>query len=177
MSNRASVPVSPAPLLELLSYLSLHQRSDELPQIVDQALQQWLEQARADGHRQRPHTVHGYQWKQLFLPEGTRLRTWDRAVYHYATVVGDDIVFDGHCVSPNQFVSGTGMTRNAWRDIALLFPGDKHWLPARHHRQALPTAVRLAFDKAPAARVPRSCHRWNGNERRQSERRTGPATG
>jgi hypothetical protein len=43
----------------------------------------------------------GYQWKSLFLPEGTVLRSWSYGEHNYAQVQGDHIVHKGRPLTPN----------------------------------------------------------------------------
>lgn len=75
--------------------------------------------------------ARGYQWKELFLPEGTDLRmSYNGEVYH-ARVTGDAVMHQGRRVSPRQLtiqIAGDG--RNAWRDLSLRMPGEKHFRPA-----------------------------------------------
>jgi hypothetical protein len=52
-------------------------------QIVGLAIKSWL--ATNCGVR----SGRGYQWKQLFLPDGTDLRMRYRGAYYYAKVEGD----------------------------------------------------------------------------------------
>ena len=70
----------------------------------------------------------GYQWKQLFLPEGTTLRCAFQGEAIYATVEGERIVCGGKPLSPSQFanVRGNG-ARNAWRVVWLRFPDSPQW--------------------------------------------------
>jgi hypothetical protein len=82
--------------------------------------------------------LSGYQWKGLFLPSGTVLRTAFKGRTHQATVQGDAVFFDGRAVSPSEFVNAVGGTaRNAWRAVWLLFPDEKIWRPAATCRDAL----------------------------------------
>src|SRR5471032_983323 len=56
---------------------------------------------------QQPAVAYGagYQWKQVFLPEGTRLRaSFDHQPY-FATVVGAEIKYGEHAVSPSCFAN------------------------------------------------------------------------
>jgi hypothetical protein len=83
-------------------------------EVVGLAIKGWL--AVQTGAR----SGRGYQWKQLFLPDGTDLRMRYRGVWYYATVEGDLLVYAGEPVSPREWallVSGT--VRNPWRDIWL----------------------------------------------------------
>lgn len=60
----------------------------------------------------------GYQWKQLFLPDGTDLRLRYRGAWYYAKVEGDQLVYAGEPVSPREWgLMVTGTVRNPWRDI------------------------------------------------------------
>ncbi|HEY0062742.1 MAG TPA: hypothetical protein VGC21_11515 [Telluria sp.] len=79
--------------------------------------------------------LRGYQWKWLFLPEGTRARIYCHAEHGEAVVVGDHLTLRGKKISPNQFAcsAARGM-RNAWRDLSLLLPGEKFWKPASLRR-------------------------------------------
>ena len=75
--------------------------------------------------------ARGYQWKELFLPEGTALRMRCGDEVHHARVTGDAIIYRGRRVSPRQLtlaIAGDG--RNAWRDLSLRLPGEAHFRPA-----------------------------------------------
>lgn len=174
MFPRASLTVSLDTMSSLLAYLRLHHRFGELEEITDQALLAWLDKAKADGIHQRPATVHGYQWKNLFLPDGTRLRARNYETFKYASVEGDELYYEGRPVSPNQFNSAVpGITRNAWRDIFLLFPDARQWKRAADCRRQVAVADGLSMarpESAPFAR-PASPLSWDGAERREGHRR------
>ena len=93
---------------------------------------------------QQPTTVSeaGYQWKQVFLPEGTRLRASFGRQSYFATVVGMEIKYDGHAVSPSCFANlhGSG-NRNAWKAVWLRLPGSNEWLLADICRSARNAAI------------------------------------
>ena len=78
--------------------------------------------------RRNGRALRGFQWKNLFLPDGTRLRT---SYYHatdFAKVIGDHIVSDdGTRLTPSRFANRHAKGRNAWRFVWLRFPGDDHW--------------------------------------------------
>jgi hypothetical protein len=97
--------------------------------------------------------LSGYQWKGLFLPCGTVLRTSFKGRNFQATVDGDCVMFDGRAVSPSEFVNAVGGTaRNAWRAVWLLFPDEKIWRIAATCRDALgqtPRRGSLALTSAP----------------------------
>ena len=78
----------------------------------------------------------GYQCKSLFLPEGTELRrSTARSTYH-ASVIGDDVIFNGRKISPRGLTLAIAEEgRNAWRDLWLQFPGERHFVPATRCRR------------------------------------------
>jgi hypothetical protein len=93
--------------------------------------------------------TRGYQWKSLFLPEGTELRRSTAGSVYHARVVGDDIVFNGRKVSPRGMtlaIAGEG--RNAWRDIGIKFPGERCFVPASRCRRE------QAHEPSPPAAAP-----------------------
>lgn len=73
-------------------------------------------------------STQGYQWKQLFLPNGTVLRTVFGGKNFHCIVEGDKILYNGAAVSPSSFANAIGgVRRNAWRVIWVLFPGTTEW--------------------------------------------------
>lgn len=169
----AFLAASPATLCDLLIYLRTHNRLDELDEIADQALQAWLDKAKADGWRHRTVTLQGYQWKDLFLPDGTRLRSSSYGQAEFAVVDGRELLHKGQPTTPNKFNSAVpGMVRNAWRDIFLQFPGESQWQRAIDCRRKLPAAVNHPPPYPPAAQPkPAAPPRWDGRERRSRFRR------
>ncbi|MQA18071.1 hypothetical protein [Rugamonas rivuli] len=93
---------------------------------------------------QQPATLSeaGYQWKELFLPEGTRLRASFDHQQYFATVEGAEIKYGKHTVSPSCFANlyGSG-NRNAWKAIWLRLPGSDAWLLADVCRAARKAAI------------------------------------
>jgi hypothetical protein len=84
--------------------------------------------------RKNGQAIHGYQWKNLFLPEGTSLRTSHRGVIEFAKVVGDHIVSEDGASLTSQFANRHGKGRNAWRFIWVRYPGDEYWIRAANCR-------------------------------------------
>ncbi|MQA40540.1 hypothetical protein, partial [Rugamonas aquatica] len=84
----------------------------------------------------------GYQWKEVFLPEGTRLRASFGRQQYFATVAGAEIKYGKHAVSPSCFANlqGSG-NRNAWKAIWLRLPGSDAWLLADVCRAARKAAI------------------------------------
>lgn len=75
--------------------------------------------------------MRGYQWKAVFLPEGTDLRTSHGGKIEFAKVVGDRVVADeGVATTPSEFANRHAKGRNAWRFVWLRFPGDGYWTRA-----------------------------------------------
>ncbi|MGZ3183654.1 MAG: hypothetical protein ACXU8N_14550 [Telluria sp.] len=114
-------------------------RSQEAPdEVVARAVEMWLHHARQQVHAPPRDVVRGYQWKSLFLPNGTHLRTRRDGEELYAIVENEHIRCNDSVVSPNQFVNGDASHgRNAWREIHLLMPGHTQWHRAdfwRKHR-------------------------------------------
>lgn len=78
--------------------------------------------------RKNGRAIRGFQWKSIFLPDGTRLRTSYCHTTEYARVIGDHIVSDdGTRLSPSRFANRHAKGRNAWRFVWLRFPGDDYW--------------------------------------------------
>lgn len=100
----------------------------------------------------------GYQWKQVFLPEGTRLRaSFGRAPYH-AVVRGGDIRCGEQALSPSAFANlkGSG-NRNAWKAVWLLFPGSEQWVLADTCRAQQKAVIARLFGAAEPQQVPAPC--------------------
>lgn len=82
--------------------------------------------------------MRGFQWKNLFLPEGTSLRTSYEGRIAFARVSGDYIVSDdGASLTPSSFANLHAQGRNAWRFVWLRFPGNEQWRRAHDSRTRL----------------------------------------
>ncbi|WP_254451976.1 hypothetical protein [Duganella vulcania] len=142
-----SVQLPTDTLLKLIEKLRRRGGSQDMSEAMAQAIECWL----SDPARFEPGAdlsgIHGYQWKSLFLPEGTVLKSWSYGENNYARVEGDQIIHNGHAVSPNQFAqSFARSTRNAWQDLSIRRPGDKTFKMASRLRNEL-----IAASKIPAA--------------------------
>jgi len=85
--------------------------------------------------RERGNAIRGFQWKNVFLPDGTGLRTSYRNTVEFAKVAGDRIVGDdGTTLTPSQFANRGAKGRNAWRFVWLRFPGNDYWIRADNCR-------------------------------------------
>ena len=123
----------PATLLELKTFLRESGSPLSVTEALVAAVRLWIERAQSAAQPAR-----GYQWKLLFLPEGTLARMHHAERWHVAQVVGDELIYQGEAVSPHQLtqeVAGDG--RNAWRDLWIRFPGEKNWACAAQLRARL----------------------------------------
>lgn len=144
--------------LPVLDYLKLElhlmeTRPDVRPEaFVTDLVQRWLAlDAERLALRKNGPPMRGFQWKNLFLPNGTRLRTTYCHATEFAKVVGDHIVSeDGSRLTPSRFANRHAKGRNAWRFVWLRFPGEDDWSRAADCRSRLDA---LAQSKRPATSV------------------------
>lgn len=109
-----------------------------MSEALNTALEFWLNAKNELPAGADPGGMRGYQWKSLFLPEGTVLRSWSYGEHNYARVEGDQIIHEGRSVSPNQFARHFARTaRNAWFDLSVRRPGDKQFKMAGLLRKEL----------------------------------------
>ena len=96
--------------------------------VVALALRNWLRMGPAK-------TGGGYQWKGVFLPDGTELRIRYRGSYYYASVKGDQLLYCSEPVTPRGWVlMVTGTVRNPWRDIWIRRTISEVWTRADNWR-------------------------------------------
>ncbi len=127
-------------------------------EIAAEAIDEWVR--RHDPEGVPTLTIKGYQWKSLFLPDGTLLRTIFAGKNHHCVVENDQILYNNQAVSPSGFVNAVGgIRRNAWRSTWVLRPDDKHWVLAdtlrtRKSRPHARKAVRAGQEIAATAPCP-----------------------
>ncbi len=99
---------------------------------VAELVNRWLAvEMERNSLRERGPAMRGFQWKNVFLPEGTTLRTGYHDLIEFAKVVGSQIVAeDGARLTPSQFANRRATGRNAWRFVWLRFPGNEYWIRA-----------------------------------------------
>ena len=126
----------PAEMLEALGEFTGHFWSDTLAlePFVCEALTNYMNPPPAPQPQstQSPESSElGYQWKEVFLPEGTKLRASFGRQPYFATVRGAEIKYGEHTVSPSCLANlhGSG-NRNAWKALWLRLPGSDTWLLA-----------------------------------------------
>jgi len=125
MFSTVSAQVPTPTYIALMAQLRRGGRQQDLSSAITAAIVLWLAQQQ---NATAGVGTHGYQWKSLFLPEGTELRSWSYGEHNYARVEGDKIIHQGHAVSPNQFAHAFARTtRNAWEDLYIRRPGDKRF--------------------------------------------------
>ncbi|HEX9172105.1 MAG TPA: hypothetical protein VF861_05535 [Telluria sp.] len=121
------VPI-PIPVFQLLcEYMDHKGERRDLGEVAGRAIREWLQSAN-HAPLEAAAMLTGYQWKNLFLPSGTVLRTVFKGRHYQAIVQDDVVIFEGRSVSPSEFVNSIGgARRNAWKAVWLLFPSEKIW--------------------------------------------------
>jgi hypothetical protein len=146
--------IPPAAYEELCDFLRASGSALTPAEAIANAIKLWMAKSRADAA-----PLRGYQWKQLFLPDSTRVRMRHHDDWYSAAVVGDELIHRGEAVSPNQMVQQvSGDIRNAWRELWIRFPGEKNWtnaaqLRARLNREAAKTPLSPEAAMAAAAKA------------------------
>jgi hypothetical protein len=142
MKSTVTVQVDTDTLLCLISQLQMRGGAQDVSAAVNSAVELWLREQSQLAKGSDPASVRGYQWKTLFLPEGTEIRAWSYGEHNYARVVGDDIIHNGKAVTPNQFAQAFARTvRNAWIDLSVRRPEDKQFKMAHRLRLGLARAA------------------------------------
>jgi len=122
----STVSISHEVYLQLLSAAGQYGFEKEDWEIVAAAINDWARRHSPDAIAM-PATA-GYQWKQLFLPNGTLLRTIFKGKNHHCLVENDQIVYEGRAMSPSGFVNAIGgIRRNAWKSLWILLPETTTW--------------------------------------------------
>jgi hypothetical protein len=122
----STVSVSREVYLQLLAVAGQTGFDKEDWEIAADAINDWVRRNSPDAIAM-PAT-NGYQWKQLFLPNGTLLRTIFNGKNHHCLVEGDQILYEGRTVSPSGFVNAIGgIRRNAWKSLWILLPDTTTW--------------------------------------------------
>lgn len=140
---------------EFGAFTGLHWCGWEIEAPICDAIRAYMKPQPAAQPQQDAVIDAGYQWKQVFLPEGTRLRaSFGRAPY-FAVVQGSEIRSGEQSLSPSAFANlkGSG-NRNAWKAVWLRFPGSEQWILADTCRAQQKTQIARLFgaaDPQPAA--------------------------
>ena len=156
MSSYDTPVFLPAEVLEALGeHTGRFWRDPLLEPVICDAIRAWIKPAPA-APAQQPQAAFeaGYQWKQVFLPQGTKLRASFGGQPWFAVVEGAQITYDGVSISPSRFANlqGSG-NRNAWKAIWLRLPGSEEWLLADVCRSVRQNAIARMFEgDAPTAK-------------------------
>lgn len=133
MSTKQASAVKVPDHIYMELYYQLRKRGDLRPpeQVMAIALKEWM--LRNFGNP----TSRGYQWKDLFLPEGTRLRIRHSGLAYFAQIEGDQLVYEGKPTSPSAWCALIcGGVRNAWRDVWMRRDYTEPWTQASAWRAA-----------------------------------------
>jgi hypothetical protein len=76
MKSTTSLQVDTHVLLKLIEQLRRRGGSQDLTETFTSAIELWLAEQAKLRPGSDPGGGRGYQWKSLFLPEGTVLRSW-----------------------------------------------------------------------------------------------------
>jgi len=129
--------LDPNNLLRLIQHLQRAGQPPDVSAAINTALGYWLDEQLKIASEPPAARQRGYQWKTVFLPEGTALRSWSYGEHNYAEVIGDQIIHQGRSVTPNQFArSFARTTRNAWFDLSVRLPGERFYTIASRLRAA-----------------------------------------
>lgn len=135
LASSIGVPVNTTLFLQLADFLREKNDPRDPVIVVSDAIEYWLANANWKQElltEEGDKISRGYQWKNLFLPDGTELRMPYKDANFYAKVEGDEVIYDGKSVSPASMVNSiSGTSRSAWRDMWFKRPEDKQWLPAK----------------------------------------------
>ncbi|MGF6936987.1 hypothetical protein OKW41_006149 [Paraburkholderia sp. UCT70] len=128
MTKHISVPVDVDLFLSLVDFLRSKSDSREPVEVISTAIEYWLDSASWKPELLTESSTRGYQWKSLFLPEGTEIRMQYKGAYSYAKVEGDEIIYNGKSISPGSLANTiASSSRNAWKDLWVKRPDDKEW--------------------------------------------------
>jgi hypothetical protein len=154
MNADVAVPIPTQQFLELSDFLRSKNDCRDPVLAVRDAIDYWLQNADWKPELLSQSDTRGYQWKSLFLPEGTQVRMSYKGTYHYAKVEGDRIIYESKSISPGSLANTiASSSRNAWRDLWIKRPDDKEWkLSDDCRRETMETTGKLlsALDVFPA---------------------------
>jgi len=155
---RASVRLPSDILVELGDLTGHHWNSWELEPIICDAIRAYMNPPKPGNYEPMAADADaGYQWKQVFLPEGTRLRASFGREPYFAIVKGMEIKFGDLALTPSAFANlrGSG-NRNAWKAVWLRFPGNEQWVLADVCRSKQKTAIARLFGAADGIETPQN---------------------
>lgn len=132
------IPVPQEVFNALCDYMDEVRCKRHITFVAGDAIRLWIAEARKRAAESPAVVSAGYQWKALFLPSGTRLKTTVRGRTWYAVVEGEKVIHDNRSMSPSEFANSFGVAnRNAWRTVWLHLPYDDTWRLAASIRKSL----------------------------------------
>jgi hypothetical protein len=137
MKSSVSIQIPTSQFLEVVDFLREQGTDLDPVDAISEAISKWLDSVRVNPDLlwEDNTEVKGYMWKSkdthLFLPNETDIRMRYKDRYHYAKVVGDEIIYQGRAFSPSSLVNAiTNTSRNAWHDLWVKKPEMNDWLLA-----------------------------------------------
>jgi len=128
MKTQIAVPIDTDLFLTLADFLRSNRDPRNPVHVVSEAIEYWLDNASWKPELLTESSTRGYQWKSLFLADGTEIRMQYKGAYSYAKVEGDEIIYNGKSISPGSLANTiAGSSRNAWRDLWIKRPDEKEW--------------------------------------------------
>ncbi|MFD2366230.1 hypothetical protein [Pseudoduganella sp. GCM10020061] len=130
------IPVPDKAFNALCDYMDGVRCKRDIAFVAGDAILAYIANGRARAAEAPGKAPQGFQWKDVFLPDGTRLKTRVRRRTYYAAVQGDRIQCEGKEMSPHVFANAFGVEgRNAWRHVWVHLPYDTSWKIASSLRQ------------------------------------------
>ena len=128
MKTQISIPIDTEQFLGLVEFLRTSGDARDPVAAVTDAIEYWMDNASWKPELLIKSVSRGYQWKNLFMPDGTEIRMQYKGAYFYAKVESDEIVYKGNPISPSNLANTiAGSSRNAWRDLWIKRPDDAEW--------------------------------------------------
>ncbi len=131
MGESICVPVHTGLFLKLSDFLRERGSGRDPVDVVESAIEYWMDNADWKTADLMPDTIierqhHGYMWRPLLLPPATKVRMKYKGEIHHATVIGNNLIFNGESITPSEFANrvANGTNRNAWRDLWIRRPHD-----------------------------------------------------
>ena len=135
MRELINIPVPFQTYNDLSAFCDGRRVTEEFAEVAGRAISEWIAMQNTASAPDSDSLQGGYQWKSLFLPSGTKIRVALCGKTYHAAVDGDRIYHNGEEVTPAQLVNRlAGCTRNAWKHIWLLLPGETRWQLAEKMR-------------------------------------------
>lgn len=130
------INITYVPLTNDLLVRLIERYQGEYHGVIENVIESFLERTEDDWDFQPP-SKKGYTWDQLFLPDGTELRTKYRQELHVATIENGKVSYNGELFdSPAQVCNAMrgDTSNNAWITLEVKRPQDIAFRLADKHR-------------------------------------------